>query len=149
MLQQEFEQLTGIKVSAEDFKTINEMYMNAGNIDQPTFCKAYKKGDFLSIVPTIMESIKEETRKENLQELIKYGDKIQDLEKQIAEKDAVIREKDEQLQQHLEVLKKTIKDYMNLGSYEQISAFKMLFNFAGYSEADWVEFLCDVARSND
>lgn len=49
MLQKEFEQLTGIKVSEEDFERINEMYIEAGNMDKQTFCGLWKKNDLFRI----------------------------------------------------------------------------------------------------
>lgn len=40
MLQHEFEKLTGLTVTSEDFnEVINPMYENAGDIDKTTFCK--------------------------------------------------------------------------------------------------------------
>lgn len=44
MTKQEFETLTGQRISDEDFKPYNEMYMNAGEIDKQTFCEAIKQG---------------------------------------------------------------------------------------------------------
>lgn len=160
MLQTEFEQLTGIKVSTEDFETIHNMYMEADDIDKQTFCKAYKEGDFLSIVPDIINSVKRKAQFEGYQEgedeVIKYQNKIHELEMKLAEKDEaicqrdkVISEKDEQLQQNLEVLKKTIKEFINLGQYEHVSAFRTLFVFSGKSDKDWIQFLCETAKSNN
>lgn len=145
MLQKEFEQLTGIKVSEEDFETINEMYIEAGNMDKKSFCEAYKKGDFLSVVPTVIEKVKRTANFEGYQE---GQDEIHDLKMQIAAKDEVIREKDELLQAQLEVVKKTIKEYMNLGQYDKVLAFKPLFLIKG-DETGWVAILCNIARSND
>lgn len=152
MLQKEFEQLTGIKVSEEDFETINEMYIEAGNMDKKSFCEAYKKGDFLSVVPTVIETVKRTANFEGYQE---GQDEIHDLKMQIAakdevirEKDEVIREKDELLQAQLEDIKKAIKEYMNLGQYDKVLAFKPLFLIKG-DETGWVAILCNIARSND
>jgi hypothetical protein len=152
MLQKEFEQLTGIKVSEEDFEKINEMYIEAGNMDKKSFCEAYKKGDFLSVVPTIIETVKRTANFEGYQE---GQDEIHDLKMQIAakdevirEKDEVIREKDELLQAQLEDIKKAIKEYMNLGQYDKVLAFKPLFLIKG-DETGWVAILCNIARSND
>lgn len=152
MLQKEFEQLTGIKVSEEDFEKINEMYIEAGNMDKKSFCEAYKKGDFLSVVPTVIETVKRTANFEGYQE---GQDEIHDLKMQIAakdevirEKDEVIREKDELLQAQLEDIKKTIKEYMNLGQYDKVLAFKPLFLIKG-DETGWVAILCNIARSND
>lgn len=145
MLQKEFEQLTGIKVSEEDFETINEMYIEAGNMDKKSFCEAYKKGDFLSVVPTVIETVKRTADFEGYQ---KGQDEIHDLKMQIAAKDEVIREKDELLQAQLEDIKKVIKEYMNLGQYDKVLAFKPLFLIKG-DETGWVAILCNIARSND
>lgn len=145
MLQKEFEQLTGIKVSEEDFETINEMYIEAGNMDKKSFCEAYKKEDFLSVVPTVIETVKRTANFEGYQE---GQDEIHDLKMQIAAKDEVIREKDELLQAQLEDIKKAIKEYMNLGQYDKVLAFKPLFLIKG-DETGWVAILCNIARSND
>ncbi len=152
MLQKEFEQLTDIKVSEEDFEKINEMYIEAGNMDKKSFCEAYKKGDFLSVVPTVIETVKRTANFEGYQE---GQDEIHDLKMQIAakdevirEKDEVIREKDELLQAQLEDIKKAIKEYMNLGQYDKVLAFKPLFLIKG-DETGWVAILCNIARSND
>ena len=160
MLQQEFEQLTDTKVSKEQFEVINQMYMYAGDMDKETFCKAYMKGDFISIVPLIIEDVKREAQHENLQEiddlatdyekkLNLFKQKAENLQERLDDANRVLVEKDEQIQENFEVLKKTIKEYMNLGQYEQISAFKTLFVFSGKGEKDWVEFLCSVAKSNN
>ena len=152
MLQKEFEQLTGIKISEEDFEKINEMHIEAGNMDKKSFCEAYKKGDFLSVVPTVIETVKRTANFEGYQE---GQDEIHDLKMQIAakdevirEKDEVIREKDELLQAQLEDIKKAIKEYMNLGQYDKVLAFKPLFLIKG-DETGWVAILCNIARSND
>ena len=79
MLQKEFKQLTGIKVS---------------------------EGDIFSVVPTVIETVKRTANFEGYQE---GQDEIHDLKMQIAAKDEVIREKDELLQAQLEDIKKTIR----------------------------------------
>lgn len=43
MMQQEFEERTGMKVTVEEYAKIEKLYMAAGNIDKDTFCKEYKK----------------------------------------------------------------------------------------------------------
>lgn len=103
MLQKEFEQLTGIKVSEEDFEKINEMYIEAGNMDKKSFCEAYKKGDFLSVVPTVIETVKRTANFEGYQE---GQDEIHDLKMQIAAKDEVIRERTNYFKHNLKILKK-------------------------------------------
>lgn len=39
MMQQEFEQRTGMTVTADEYKKIEKLYMSSGNIDKDTFCK--------------------------------------------------------------------------------------------------------------
>lgn len=111
MLQKEFEQLTGIKVSEEDFEKINEMYIEAGNMDKKSFCEAYKKGDFLSVVPTVIETVKRTANFEGYQE---GQDEIHDLKMQIAAKDEVIREKDEVIREKDELLQAQLEDIKKL-----------------------------------
>jgi hypothetical protein len=43
MTQTEFENRTGIQVSASEFDQIHEIYMNCGDMDKDMFCKEYKK----------------------------------------------------------------------------------------------------------
>ena len=43
MTQNEFEQRTNMKVTAEEYQKIEKLYMSAGNSDKDTFCKEYKK----------------------------------------------------------------------------------------------------------
>lgn len=39
----EFEQRTGIELTDEQYKRVEDMYMNAGNMDKDEFCNDYKK----------------------------------------------------------------------------------------------------------
>ena len=39
----EFTQRTGIKLTDEQYKRVEDIYLNAGNIDKDEFCKDYKK----------------------------------------------------------------------------------------------------------
>lgn len=57
MTNQEFETLTGQRISDEDFKPYNEMYMNAGEIDKQTFCEAIKQGNKSTAVRQLFEAL--------------------------------------------------------------------------------------------
>lgn len=39
----EFERLTGIELTDEKYKQVEDMYMETGNMDKDQFCKDYKK----------------------------------------------------------------------------------------------------------
>ena len=39
----EFTQRTGIELTDEQYKRVEDIYLNAGNIDKDEFCKDYKK----------------------------------------------------------------------------------------------------------
>lgn len=43
MTQKEFEDLTGLKVEAEEYATIESMYMNAGEMDKTEFCRHWRQ----------------------------------------------------------------------------------------------------------
>lgn len=43
MTQKEFEERTGLQVSAEEFSKVNDIYMALGKMDKDTFCKEWKK----------------------------------------------------------------------------------------------------------
>lgn len=43
MTQKEFEDLTGLKVEAEEYAAINSMYMLAGEMDKTEFCKRWRQ----------------------------------------------------------------------------------------------------------
>lgn len=43
MLKIEFTQRTGIELTDEQYKRVEGMYMNAGNLDKDEFCKDYKR----------------------------------------------------------------------------------------------------------
>ena len=45
----EFESLTGLKVTAEEYADIEKVYMATGNMDKQTFCGLWKKNDLFSI----------------------------------------------------------------------------------------------------
>lgn len=43
MTQKEFEERTGLKTDAEEYATIERMYMVAGNMDKDEFCKRWRQ----------------------------------------------------------------------------------------------------------
>lgn len=43
MTQKEFEERTGLKTDAEEYATIERMYMMAGNMDKDEFCKRWRQ----------------------------------------------------------------------------------------------------------
>ena len=43
MTRKEFEERTGLQVSAVEFSTINDIYMAAGEMDKDEFCKEWKQ----------------------------------------------------------------------------------------------------------
>lgn len=43
MQKTEFTQRTGIELTNEQYKRVEDIYLNAGNIDKDEFCKDYKK----------------------------------------------------------------------------------------------------------
>ena len=57
MTKQEFETLTGQRISDEDFKPYNEMYMNAGELDKQTFCEAIKQSGKSAAVRQLFEAL--------------------------------------------------------------------------------------------
>lgn len=58
MMQQEFEQRTGMTVTADEYKKIEKLYMSSGNIDKDTFCKEYKKVANTEIVKELQMSLR-------------------------------------------------------------------------------------------
>ena len=58
MLQKEFEDRTGMSVSAQEFDTIHEMYMST-QMDKDEFCKEYKKVGKSALVVSLCDRINE------------------------------------------------------------------------------------------
>lgn len=57
MLQHEFEKLTGLTVTSEDFnEVINPMYENAGDIDKTTFCKDWVRHNESKVLKALNET---------------------------------------------------------------------------------------------
>ncbi len=52
MMQKEFEERTGMKVTAEEYAKIEKLYMAAGNMDKDAFCEEYK---YLQSSPLVQE----------------------------------------------------------------------------------------------
>ena len=57
MLQKEFEERTGISVSAEEFETIHNLYMNCGDMDKDEFCKIYKSKTSRVLIDTAVKDL--------------------------------------------------------------------------------------------
>lgn len=55
MTREEFNSLTGLNVTENEFDNINEMYMAAGNMDKATFCKEYKQHGESKLVAALFE----------------------------------------------------------------------------------------------
>lgn len=55
----EFEALYGAKVTPEEYAEIEQIYLNAGEMDKEQFCKAYKqaKGSTLELVKVLSENV--------------------------------------------------------------------------------------------
>lgn len=60
MTLQEFNQLTGLNATENEFEAINEMYMAVGDMDKATFCKEYKQHGKSQLVAELMETVREE-----------------------------------------------------------------------------------------
>ncbi len=57
MTKQEFETLTGMTTTIEEFERANKMYMNAWAMDKQEFCELWRKGDFLCIMDELLKNI--------------------------------------------------------------------------------------------
>lgn len=60
MTQKEFEQRTGLNVSAVEFCTVNDIYMAAGEMDKDTFCKEWKKHSESKLLAELWKRVKHE-----------------------------------------------------------------------------------------
>lgn len=63
MMKHEFEERTGMTVTAEEYAKIEKLYMSSGNIDKDTFCKEYKKVASSEIVKELQMSLRIEQGK--------------------------------------------------------------------------------------
>ena len=60
MTQKEFEERTGLNVSAVEFCTVNDIYMAAGEMDKDTFCKEWKKHSESKLLAELWKRVKHE-----------------------------------------------------------------------------------------
>lgn len=58
MMQKEFEERTGMSLTAEEYAKVEKLYMAAGNIDKDTFCEEYKKVANSQLVQELQMSIR-------------------------------------------------------------------------------------------
>ena len=70
MTRKEFEECTGLQVSAVEFCTINDIYMAAGEMDKDTFCKEWKQHGESKLLAELWHRVKREhdIRKEKKEE---------------------------------------------------------------------------------
>lgn len=60
MTRKEFEERTGLQVSAVEFCTINDIYMAAGEMDKDTFCKEWKQHGESKLLAELWHRVKSE-----------------------------------------------------------------------------------------
>ena len=60
MTRKEFEERTGLNVSAVEFCTVNDIYMAAGEMDKDTFCKEWKKHSESKLLAELWKRVKYE-----------------------------------------------------------------------------------------
>ena len=60
MTRKEFEERTGLNVSAVEFCTVNDIYMAAGEMDKDTFCKEWKKHSESKLLAELWKRVKHE-----------------------------------------------------------------------------------------
>lgn len=60
MTRKEFEERTGLNVSAVEFCTVNDIYMAAGEMDKDTFCKEWKKHGESKLLAELWKRVKHE-----------------------------------------------------------------------------------------
>lgn len=63
MTQQEFIDRTGLTPTAEEFATINRIYMACATLDKDEFCRDYKKHGMSRIVTELLDALINEERK--------------------------------------------------------------------------------------
>lgn len=56
----EFEQRTGIELTDEQYQRVEDLYLNAGNMDKDEFCKDYKKHGESVILNTYFKQSEEQ-----------------------------------------------------------------------------------------
>lgn len=60
MQKNEFEQRTGIELTDEQYQRVEDLYLNAGNMDKDEFCKDYKKHGESVILNTYFKQSEEQ-----------------------------------------------------------------------------------------
>lgn len=59
MLQKEFEELTGLKINADDFEQVHDIYMACGDeMDKSEFCAKWKKRDYRALLDLVATEYK-------------------------------------------------------------------------------------------
>lgn len=88
MTKQEFEARTGMTVTEDRFNEINEIYMNAGALDEDEFCEQWKLVEAGGCVPIVEEL----SRMANLlfDKIKSLPQKLEKEEKEKADKDKII-----------------------------------------------------------
>lgn len=77
MTQQEFEKLTGLKVSLEEYEVANAMYMSNDNMDKQTFCEKFMEMGLVNYMKSRAESTKKlRKEKDEAASLVKNEEKI-------------------------------------------------------------------------
>lgn len=72
MLRSEFEQRVNYKVTEEEFKSINEMYMDT-DLDKDDFCLLYKTSKVITQKVAYVAREKKQLREEKIQVRLLYG----------------------------------------------------------------------------
>lgn len=60
MQKNEFEQRTGIELTDEQYQRVEDLYLNAGNMDKDEFCKDYRKHGESVILNTYFKQSEEQ-----------------------------------------------------------------------------------------
>ena len=60
MTRKDFEERTGLQVSAVEFCTINDIYMAAGEMDKDTFCREWTRHGESKLLAELWHSVKRE-----------------------------------------------------------------------------------------
>lgn len=60
MTRKEFEDRTGLQVTAPEYSTVNDIYMAAGEMDKDTFCKEWKQHGESKLLAELWKTVKRE-----------------------------------------------------------------------------------------
>lgn len=117
MLKHEFEEAIGHKVEDQDYRTIECVYMNAGDIDKKQFCNAWKTVEkkpevnilvsFLSNEVSIMHSHKRQLVDQSVElqkKLEEANGRIESIKAYAMYLEKQLREKDESIKQIKDIL---------------------------------------------